>query len=130
MSLLDRIGKVLKGATSSGSASKSEPPAQQQPSNTTFSTEPTPKGATPSTKGLFGGDEPAAPTSTAPASTTKEKEAPSTKGLFGGSAEDQATAVAPTTTEPKSEAKPDTKGLFGGDEPRRRGSVPLKETGS
>jgi hypothetical protein len=120
MSLLDRIGKVLKGAasgaTSSGSASKPETPAAQPPSNTTtFSTEPAPKSTSPTTgtKGLFGGDEPAAPTSTISTTPTEEKEAPSTKGLFGGGTEDQAAAAAPASTEPKTVPVQDTKGLFG-----------------
>jgi hypothetical protein len=120
MSLLDRIGKVLKGAasgaTSSGSASKPETPAAQPPSNTTtFSTEPAPKSTSPTTgtKGLFGGDEPAAPTSTISTTPTEEKEAPSTKGLFGGGTEDQAAAAAPASTEPKTVPVQDTTGLFG-----------------
>src|SRR5215218_6301768 len=106
MSLLDRIGKVLKGATA-GSAPKSDPPATTEtpkPAATAKAPEaPSSTTATPSTKDLFGGEA----DTTAPVAKTAD--APSTKGLFGGTDAD-ASPVAETKT---AEAPPDTKGLFG-----------------
>ncbi len=106
MSLLDRIGKILKGAAppKTTEPEKSAPPAP--PSGT--DAKPANSNAAPTT-GLFGGAE--APTATAPPTAPKKESAPTTKGLFGGDADDQKASTASAPTEPK--PAPDTKGLFG-----------------
>jgi hypothetical protein len=109
MGLLDRIGKVLKGA-SGGKAPKPDAPApteEQKPATkATDAPSSTATTAAPSTKGLFGGD---ADTPAAAPGEKKTADAPSTKGLFGGTDEDAAPAAETKTPE----APPDTKGLFG-----------------
>ena len=107
MSLLDRIGRILKGAAppKTTEPEKSAPPAP--PSGT--DAKPANSNAAPLTTGLFGGAE--APTATAPPTAPKKESAPTTKGLFGGDADDQKASTASAPTEPK--PAPDTKGLFG-----------------
>jgi hypothetical protein len=103
MGLLDKIGKVLKSATS-GNATKAEP-APAEPPKTAPPTASAPTTASaPSTKGLFGGESDApAPTAT---TEPKKTDAPSTKGLFGGGDPEPA-------TDQQAPAADGTKGLFG-----------------
>jgi len=102
MSLLDRIGKVLKGATAGDNTSKTQPPTSQPPPSAP---------PTPGTTGLFGSNEPAPPAS-APTAEAGEPKTPSTKGLFGAPAAEQESATAPIET--KTGNGETTRGLFGG----------------
>lgn len=106
MSLLDRIGKVLKEATS-GKTPKPEAPTQSEAPKAPTSSQPS--GTASPTGGLFGGEAP----STQPTSSTASQPAqtaPPTGGLFGGGAAD--TKAGPAS-QPQATDAPSTKGLFG-----------------
>lgn len=111
MSLLDRIGKILKGPakeSKSDTHASTQPPKQTtfRDPETTGTQQRTESDAPVSTKGLFGGK------SDLPPSETAHTSAPSTKGLFGApSGNDEPESSNATESKPKA----DTRGLFGGD---------------